>query len=129
MSTAVTAEQSACRHTLLISCAVGVSSSTHWLSTCTDSAEVEPENFYIGGKSNSKFVRIVSQHLARTNTSPEREERVSPVLMIQRCPIPVQPRHGAAPLVLLVSAVPVAARQPCPLDRVIPAPRTNQHLA
>jgi phenylpyruvate tautomerase PptA (4-oxalocrotonate tautomerase family) len=28
--------------------------------------DVEPDSFYIGGKSNTRFVRIVSQHLART---------------------------------------------------------------
>lgn len=70
------------------------SRATGWLSSCTALAEVDAESFYIGGKSNSKFVRIVSQHLARTNTSPEREERVRPLFAHQRRPAPVQPRHA-----------------------------------
>ena len=37
--------------------------------------EVEPDNFYIGGERNARFVRIVSQHFARTK-SDGREDQV-----------------------------------------------------
>ena len=40
--------------------------------------EAEKDSFFVGGKLNTKFVRIVSHHLARTATSisPERTEEV-----------------------------------------------------
>ena len=89
-----------------------------WLTSCTSLAEVDAESFYIGGKSNAKFVRIVSQHLARTNTSPEREERVRPHFAHQCHPAPLQPRRASALAVLFVPAVPAAARPTCQLETV-----------
>ena len=38
--------------------------------------EAEEDSFFIGGKPNSKFVRIVTQHLARDASSPEATEQV-----------------------------------------------------
>ena len=38
--------------------------------------DVDDSSFFIGGKPNNKFVRIVSQHLARDRTSPEDTARV-----------------------------------------------------
>lgn len=38
--------------------------------------EAEEDSFFIGGKPNTKFVRIVTQHLARSVESPKRTEEV-----------------------------------------------------
>ncbi len=38
--------------------------------------EVEPESFYIGGQPNARFVRVVSQHLARTQLEGRPEDVV-----------------------------------------------------
>ncbi|CAK0786534.1 hypothetical protein CVIRNUC_009747 [Coccomyxa viridis] len=38
--------------------------------------DVDKDSFYIGGKANDRFVRINTQHLARTNIGGEREKQV-----------------------------------------------------
>ncbi len=38
--------------------------------------DVDEDSLYVGGKANSRFVRLVTQHLARENTDPERADRV-----------------------------------------------------
>ncbi|CAL5219938.1 g1870 [Coccomyxa viridis] len=38
--------------------------------------DTDLDSFYIGGKPNDRFVRIVTQHLARTNIGSEREQKV-----------------------------------------------------
>lgn len=41
--------------------------------------DVQEDSMYVGGKSNARFVRIVTQHLARavSETTPESSERVN----------------------------------------------------
>ncbi|BDA43043.1 hypothetical protein COCOBI_04-0530 [Coccomyxa sp. Obi] len=38
--------------------------------------DVDEDSIYVGGKPNSRFVRLVTQHLAREKTDPERAEMV-----------------------------------------------------
>ena len=38
--------------------------------------DVDEDSFFIGGKPNNKFVRVVSQHLARERKTPEDTARV-----------------------------------------------------
>ena len=43
---------------------------------------VESDNFFIGGKHNNKFVRIVTQHLARDFSTHDATDRVSSLLLM-----------------------------------------------
>ena len=38
--------------------------------------DVDEDSIFVGGKANSRFVRLVTQHLAREKTNPERAEWV-----------------------------------------------------
>lgn len=38
--------------------------------------DVDEDSIYVGGKANSRFVRLATQHLARENTNPDRAEMV-----------------------------------------------------
>lgn len=43
--------------------------------------DVDADSIYVGGKPNARFVRIVSQHLARSYTTPEASAKVKIIVI------------------------------------------------